>query len=122
MFSRTRHLEEETPLADQLRNWEDDEQKKMRIERERFVGSSHVDVGGGAVRHLDHLERRHLNQLMCERPSGSSHVEDGGGAAQRLDHLRDLVELWDQGRGSWQMVESRPFLGVDYQQAFKPYE
>jgi hypothetical protein len=105
----------EISLRGQVRKLEEDEREKMKLEQERSLGSSHVVVGGGAVRHLDHLRQGESDQLLCERPSGSSHVEDRGGTARELEHLEDLVEAVDQGRGLWQLVDSRPCLEVECQ-------
>jgi hypothetical protein len=59
----------------------------MNREHERSLGSSHIEVGSGAVQYLSQEQER-LDKLESARPSGSSHVEDGGWAAQRLEQLR----------------------------------
>jgi hypothetical protein len=64
---------------------------------------------------------RERMRLEHERSLGSSRIKDGGGAAQGLEHLRmELMGMDDQGRGSWQLVESRSSSGVEGQQAFNP--
>jgi hypothetical protein len=72
--------EQEVRLGDRIRECKSDELERMESKPEKSLGSSHVEVGGGAVRHLDHLERRRSDQLPCERPLGSPHVEVGGSA------------------------------------------
>jgi hypothetical protein len=47
--------EEEVPLANRMRMWEQDERERMNQEHELRFASSHVDVGGGDVQRLEWL-------------------------------------------------------------------
>jgi hypothetical protein len=42
-----------TAIQIQIREWEDDERKRMEKEHERSFGSRHIGVGGGAAQELD---------------------------------------------------------------------
>jgi hypothetical protein len=63
----------------------------------------------------DEREKMRMEQ---ERSLESSHVVDGGGATHQLERLEDLVDLERQGGGLVQLVESRPYLEVDWQHDF----
>jgi hypothetical protein len=85
---------EGSSVSEQVRIWEDDEREKMRLDHERSLGSSHLVVGGGDGRHLDHFKQGDLEKSEREEPSGSRHVEDGGGDSERLDQeLESLRQL-----------------------------
>jgi hypothetical protein len=85
-MNQTHVQEKEIKVGDQIRIWEEDALEKMMKLHGRSFGSRHVEVGGGEVRHLDHLRPGDVKQSERERSFGLNHVEDGGGAAQRLDH------------------------------------
>jgi predicted NodU family carbamoyl transferase len=59
-FDSMRTADRETPLARQIRHWEDDERNKMDEEHERSLGSGQTLVEGGAV-HRSNRNRRQLS-------------------------------------------------------------
>jgi hypothetical protein len=64
----------EIPIAEQVREWENDEVERMNTKHARPFASSRDGVDGGAVRHSNR-EQVELEQLERERPSRSSHAE-----------------------------------------------